>query len=72
MRINGLAEFFGGGGKTPIVQGFGGIEEPPWDYNFLYNLDEKEYPKYLARIFKDRTGETLDLKHPKTFNKKIQ
>ena len=49
-----------------------GIGEPPWEYAFLYNLSESEYPKYLAKIFKYRTGKNLNLKHPKTFNEKIQ
>ena len=61
------------------------IGEPPWDYNFLINLDESEYPKYLAKIFKYRTGETLPLQFDykthnwvidknkcKTFNQKLQ
>ena len=48
------------------------IGEPPWEYDFLVNLDESEYPKYLKKIFKYRTGKTLNLKHPKTFNEKIQ
>ena len=48
------------------------IGEPPWEYSFLYNLPESEYPKYLKKIFKYRTGENLNLKHPKTFNEKIQ
>ena len=46
--------------------------EPPYDYNFLYNLQESEYPKYLKKIYKHITGENLNLKHPKTFNEKIQ
>ena len=37
------------------------IGEPPWEYDFLYNLPESEYPKYLAKIFKYRTGEKLPL-----------
>ena len=61
------------------------IGEPPWEYNFLYNLPESEYPKYLAKIFNYRTGEKLPLKWDfknqawiidkkkcKTFNQKIQ
>ncbi len=48
------------------------IDNPPYDYNFLLNLNEKEYPKYLKKIFKTMTGEELNLKHPKTFNEKIQ
>ena len=61
------------------------IGEPPWDYYFLQNLDEKEYPKYLAKIFNYRTGEKLplcfdfskkawiiDKQKCKTFNQKIQ
>ncbi len=37
------------------------IGNPPWDYNFLTNLDESEYPVYLAKLFKLRTGEELPL-----------
>ena len=55
------------------------IGEPPWDYYFLLNLPESEYPKYLAKIFNYRTGEKLPLSHGvidkkrcKTFNQKIQ
>ena len=29
---------------------------------FLLNLDEKEYPKYLAKLFYLKTGEKLPLK----------
>ena len=62
-----------------------GIGEPPWEYNFLYNLPQSEYSKYLAKIFNYRTGEKLplcfdfskkawiiDKKKCKTFNQKIQ
>ena len=59
------------------------ISDPPWDYDFLVNLPENEYPKYLKKIFKYRTGEDLSLKREhgqlvidkkkcKTFNQKIQ
>ena len=61
------------------------IGNPPWDYYFLKNLDEKEYPLYLAKCFKINTGEKLPLewsfrngtwrinkKKCKTFNQKIQ
>ena len=55
------------------------IGEPPWDYNFLCNLKESEYPIYLEKIFNYRTGEKLPLRHGviekrrcKTFNQKIQ
>ena len=61
------------------------IGKPPWNYYFLQNLDESEYPKYLAEIFKYRTGENLPLhfsfikntmkinkKRCETFNQKIQ
>ena len=61
------------------------IGNPPWDYYFLQNLDEKEYPRYLAKLFKLNTGENLPLKYDfklknwvidknkcKTFNQKIQ
>ena len=56
-----------------------GIGQPPWDYYFLQNLDEKEYPKYLAKLFYLNTGEKLPLSHGiidkkklRTFNQKIQ
>ena len=61
------------------------IGKPPWDYYFLKNLDEKEYPHYLAKLFLLNTGENLPLKYIfkkkswiidkkkcKTFNQKIQ
>ena len=61
------------------------IGEPPWEYYFLQNLDKKEYPRYLAKLFKLNTGENLPLKYDfktknwvidknkcKTFNQKIQ
>ena len=37
------------------------IGEPPWDYYFLQNLPESEYPKYLAKLFYLNTGEKLPL-----------
>lgn len=49
-----------------------GIPEPPYEYDFLLNLPESEYPKYLTKIFKVMTGDNLNLKNPKTFNEKIQ
>ncbi len=39
------------------------IGEPPWEYDFLYNLHESELPKYLKKIFKYRTGGDLPLKY---------
>ncbi len=61
------------------------ITSPPWEYFFLQNLDEKEYPLYLAKLFKLNTGESLPLKYNfkseswiidkkkcKTFNQKLQ
>lgn len=41
------------------------IGEPPWEYDFLINLDMHEYPKYLKKILKYRTGEDLPLKSTK-------
>ena len=62
-----------------------GMGEPPYEYDFLYNLPESEYPKYLAKIFNCKTGEKLPLHFDfckkswiidknkcKTFNQKIQ
>ena len=55
------------------------IGNPPWDYYFLQNLPESEYPKYLAKLFYLNTGEKLplsyaviDKKKCKTFNQKLQ
>lgn len=48
------------------------IGEPPYLYDILVSLDKSEYPKYLKRMYKANTGENLNLKHPKTFNEKIQ
>ena len=61
------------------------ISNTPWDYYFFKNLDEKEYPRYLAKLFYMNTGEKLPLKYDfknkswiidkkkcKTFNQKIQ
>lgn len=48
------------------------LPEPPYEYNFLLNLDKKEYPKYLKKMFKAMTGDELNLRNPKTLNEKIQ
>ena len=36
------------------------------------SLNEKDYPKYLKETYYIKTGQKLNLKHPKTFNEKIQ
>ena len=48
------------------------IGEPPYEYELLVNLPESEYPRYLKKMFKGMTGKELNLRHPKTFNEKIQ
>ena len=61
------------------------IDNQQWDYFNLLNLNEREYPKYLAELFYLKTGEKLPLKYDlkqrawiidkkrcKTFNQKIQ
>ena len=61
------------------------IPEPPWEYDFLLNLPQIEYPKYLAKAYKYRTNEDLplsfDIKNGsfvidkakcKTYNQKMQ
>ena len=48
------------------------LNSPPWDYDYLMNLSDKELPLYLKGFFKLNTGENLNLRHPKTFNEKIQ
>jgi len=40
------------------------IPNPPWDYDFIYKLEDREYSKYLAKIFKLNTGEDVDLTPP--------
>jgi len=57
--------------------------EPPFEYDFIYNLPEKDYPEYLKKLFRYKTKEELPLKREKgrtvidksrcrTFNQKIQ
>ena len=46
--------------------------DPPYTYDFLYNLNPEEYPHYLKKIYKYAMHEDLDLKKPKNFNQKIQ
>ena len=61
------------------------IGEPPWSYDYLVNLPESEYPRYLAKLFYLNTGEKLPLewsfrsrewrinkKKCRTFNQKLQ
>lgn len=48
------------------------ISEPPYEYDFIMNLCESEYPLYLKKIFKYRLGKNLNLNNPKTYNEKIQ
>lgn len=42
------------------------------NYRYYKNLDPKEYPKELSKWYQSGTGQILDLKHPQTFNEKIQ
>ncbi len=46
--------------------------EAVFDYNFLMNLNEKDYAKYLCQAYYIKLGKKLNLKHPKTLNEKIQ
>ena len=48
------------------------IQNPPFEYEFLKHLNEKDYPKYLKKLFEYNMGYKLNLKNPKTFNEKIQ
>lgn len=43
-----------------------------FNYEFMMSLDEKDYSKYLAEAYYGKTGEKLNLKHPKTINEKVQ
>lgn len=42
------------------------------DPNLLSQIQEADYPDFLSYVFKKKTGESLNLKNPKTFNQKIQ
>ena len=42
------------------------------DYSFYERLQISEYKRELALWFKERTGKTLNLDNPQTFNEKIQ
>ncbi|WP_407377530.1 glycosyltransferase [Methanobrevibacter sp.] len=41
-------------------------------YDFIWLLPPDRYPGYLKRVFYEKTGETLNLEKPETFNQKIQ
>ncbi len=43
-----------------------------FDYDFMMNLDEKDYPKYLKQAYYIKMGQKLNLRNPKTLNEKIQ
>ncbi len=47
-------------------------QEAMYSQRFFENLKLKDYPKYLKKIYKERTGRTLNLKNPKTLSEKIQ
>ncbi len=48
------------------------IPDPPYDYEFMMNLPENEYPKYLKKLYFYKTSKKLNLKNPKRFEEKIQ
>ena len=41
-------------------------------FSISRNLDEKDLPELLKKWYKKRTGQTLNLENPQTFNEKIQ
>lgn len=43
-----------------------------FNYRFMLYLDEKEYPKYLAKAYYIKSGQKLNLRNPRTINEKIQ
>ena len=45
---------------------------PPYSYEFYMGLDEKDYPKYLARVYKWIFNKDLDWNNLQTFNEKVQ
>lgn len=48
------------------------IQDPPYSYDFLLSLNEKDYPQYLKKLYEYNLGKKLNLKNPKSFNEKIQ
>ena len=42
------------------------------DYNFCSQLKEKDYPKYLMKLFEKEMGYKFNLKKPETINEIIQ
>ena len=51
---------------------FDKVPDPPYSYDFIMNLSEEDYPVYLKKLYKMKTGKSLNLEHPVTFNEKIQ
>ncbi|MBR3501627.1 MAG: hypothetical protein IKO06_01845, partial [Alphaproteobacteria bacterium] len=45
---------------------------PPYSYEFYMGLEEKDYPKYLARVYKWIFNKDLDWNNLQTFNEKVQ
>ncbi len=55
--------------STPYLRRYG---ESVFDYDFMMSLNEKDYPYYLSQAYLVKTGQKLNLRHPKTLNEKIQ
>ena len=51
---------------------FNFFKEKKIDYDFCIKLKEKDYPKYLMKIYKQKMGYKFNLKKPKTINEIIQ
>lgn len=41
-------------------------------YDYLKNLDEKDYPQAVVKLYRMKTGKDINLDKPITFNEKIQ
>lgn len=43
-----------------------------YDYFFYKNLQKKDYPRFLKKIYKQKLSKDLNLKNPTTYSEKIQ
>ncbi len=71
-----IRRFFESFGISPPVKAgvlrYSADSDAVFDYDFMMSLDEKDYKKYLCEAYYAKTGEKLNLKHPKNLNQKIQ
>ncbi len=53
-------------------RGAWGFGSSVYNYYFMLELNEKDYPQYLKKAYYIQTHKKLNLKHPKTLSEKIQ